>query len=109
MLRRLFLALLSLCLALPAAAMPLGTGRAPTGHEAMMMAGHGHHASHRSMPAGDQSDHAGKHQCIGCAVPAGPATPVAASWLVKPGLVRPALARRLGEARAGPETPPPRV
>lgn len=109
MLRRLLLALLSLCLAVPAMAMPLGMDRAPMPHETMAMAGHGHHGSHHSIPNGDRGDHAGKHECIGCAVSDTPVARLAAEWRPTPQLVRPALAQRLGDARAGPEVPPPRV
>lgn len=102
MIRRLLLALLTLCLALPAAAMPLAHAM-PAAHH-VVAADHGHHSRHHQQP----DPQAAQHDCIGCIAPYSamgvvPAVPVPASGDVVPGL-----ANALPDTTAGPDTPPPK-
>ncbi len=105
MLRRLLLALLTLCLALPAlapvAAMP---------HAQVPMAD-AHHEHHGQAPMRhDQgSPHAGKHECIGCAAPLDRSPVALGEPLPAADNPPPSLAAPLPETRAGPEVPPPRA
>ena len=97
MIRRLLLALLVACLALPAAAAPLHCAQA----SAAAMHGDGHHreAPQQAMPA---------HDCIGCVAPFADAAPMLASeWYPpSPRLILSALP--LARQASGPDTPPPR-
>jgi len=102
MLRRLFLALLTLCLALPAA-LPTGAAAQPAHATAMAMAHHQHH-----QPADSAHHDASKHQCIGCAAPVSRAPEPPTPPQLRGPSTRPALSTRLPETRAGPDTPPPR-
>lgn len=105
MLRRLLLAFLALCLALPAA-LPAGAAMPPA--ESPVMAEHMHHqptdSSHH-----DKGAHAGKHECLGCAAPINRAPAALLAPSPRGPLGRPGLASVLPETRAGPEVPPPRV
>ncbi len=103
MLRRVLLALLTLCLALPAA-LPAAVPVPQVHTMAMPM----HHSDH-SAPANDQGDHAGKYQCIGCAVTLDRSPPPVRRLAIRAAPIRPTLVTGLPEARAGPETPPPRA
>ena len=105
MLRRLCLALLILCLSFPAA-MPVGAMSAQAQPTAMEQHRH-HQPADRSQH--DQGAHAGKHECIGCAVPIDRQPYLMAAPAPRGPLTRPGLAAILPETRAGPEVPPPRV
>ncbi|WP_374527391.1 hypothetical protein [Novosphingobium sp.] len=110
MLRRLLLALLTLCLALPAAAMPLST--APTS-----MAGSMHHEAAPSCHEQQAPTDHGKqqqrppaaHDCIGCIAPLCrlPAMPAAPSRLTTAHVL--VLAKALSGSALRPDTPPPRT
>ena len=101
MIRRLLLALLTLCLALPAAAMPLAHAR-PAQHHAAA-ADQGHH-SHHGQP--DQSP--APHDCIGCIAPYAAIAAVPAAPALFSAIVLPGLANALPDATARPDTPPPK-
>jgi len=112
MLRRLLLALLTLCLALPAA-LPVGAAMPqpqPIDMSMAMAMPMEHHQHHQPADRSDhdQGQHAGKHECIGCAAQIDRAPLPAASPQLRGPLTRPALAAALPETRAGPEVPPPR-
>lgn len=104
MIRRVLLALLTLCLALPAA---LPAPAAMPQAQPMAMEHHRHHqpadSSHH-----DQEQHAGKHECIGCAAQIDRAPMPGTAPQLRGPLARPGLAAALPEMRAGPEVPPPR-
>ncbi|MBC2664742.1 hypothetical protein H7F51_04325 [Novosphingobium flavum] len=113
MLRRVLMALLVLCLALPAAALPVAHE-----HTAPAMPAHEHHAAAHAMNGHDQRQPtderhsppvAPAHDCIGCVADSGgiAAMPPVVEWR---GLApRPALAASgIGHLR-DPETPPPRA
>lgn len=100
---RILIALLTLCLALPAA---FPAAAQVHGGHAMAMSD-----SHHAMPAShhDQSDHAAKHKCIGCAAAVDRSPQLEPRLALRSIPVLPGLASALPEARAGPETPPPRA
>ena len=104
MLRRLLLALLTLCLALPATAMPVSL------HQDPAVAVTNHHQHGHEMPVQDPSHHdsTAKHECIGCIAPlAGIGQAPEPPMLI--GTPRlPTLARQLLGTVLLPETPPPR-
>lgn len=104
MLRRLCLALLILCLSVPAA-MPTGAMAAEAQSAAMEHHRH-HHPADSSQH--DHGDHAAKHECIGCAAPLDRQPYFMAAPAPRGPLTRPGLAAILPETRAGPEVPPPR-
>lgn len=109
MVRRLLIALLTLCLALPAAAMPLmhaHQSQAPAMAMPMAMSEHHHHR----MPTAPQHDaQAMPHDCIGCI--ASYASGAALPGPQRPTIQRqrPALVPALIASIAGPETPPPKA
>ncbi|MFM5923083.1 MAG: hypothetical protein ACKOPG_02710 [Novosphingobium sp.] len=107
MLHRLLLALLALCLSIPALAAPMENGALPVVQ--MHMTSGKHDCHERSAPARDQGDHGQRHECIGCIARFdGVATPQA----VVPLMTRPEparLVRQLPQSGTGPETPPPRA
>ncbi len=106
MLQRLFLIVLSLCLALPALAMPLGHGAPPAQQE--MAAGAAHDCHKPARTDGSKGDHSQKHECIGCiARYDGLADTVPAVLATQP-LPVSRLAVQDPQTRAGPDTPPPR-
>jgi len=103
MIRRLLLALLAFCLALPAAAAPLHCPPAET----MATSGHHGHSRHKRE---DPPRHAQPaHDCIGCIAPlAGVPRPMAATrFAAVPPEARPTppIVGRV----SGPDTPPPRA
>lgn len=102
MLRRILLALLTLCLALPAA-LPAAT-LTHADHPMAMSRSH----THQPASNHDQSDHAAKHQCIGCAVELDRSPLPMRRVALRPARVPSSVITGLPEARAGPETPPPR-
>lgn len=97
MIRRLLLALLVACLALPAAAAPLHC--APAAH------GNGHDGTKHEAPP--QAPPA--HDCIGCIAPfAGTAPVLANAWYApSPVLIRGPLP--LARLTSGPDIPPPKA
>lgn len=104
MLKSVLHCLLTLCLALPAMAAPAPRADPVPVSMAMHRSHHGgaDHSRH------DGADHAGKHQCIGCAVPADSGAAAVAAPIDASGPHRPALSQRLGNTRGGPAPPPPR-
>ncbi|MDD3799849.1 MAG: hypothetical protein PHE36_11815 [Novosphingobium sp.] len=109
MLRRLFLALLTLCLALPAAAMPLEqpaalSAGAPAAVASMAMDNGG-----PCHPQGGKAALGMSHDCIGCIAPYQAAPRLAEPFAVRGAIPRPLDTIRLPAFRAGPETPPPRA
>ncbi len=103
MLRRILFALLILCLALPAA-VPTAA-QANASHPMAMMQDH----TQPPTSTHDQSDHAAKHQCIGCAAALDRSPLPERRIAVQAVRVHPPLVAGLAEATAGPETPPPRI
>lgn len=105
MLRRLFLSLLAICLALPALAMPAGHAMAQM-PAAQTQSGHDCHKSSQQAPP---QDHGQKHECIGCiARYDGMAAALGAPIAVE-ALPTAQLAVQLPQTRAGPDTPPPKA
>ncbi|NCU11093.1 MAG: hypothetical protein GXC70_02850 [Sphingomonadaceae bacterium] len=107
MLQRLFLIVLSLCVALPALAMPLGHGTQPSSHDMAASAAHDCHKP--AMPEGSRGDHSQKHECIGCIARYDGLADAAASVLAAEPLPVDRLAVQVPQTRAGPDTPPPRT
>lgn len=105
MLRRVLLALLALCLALPAIGMPAAAQTPAGGHE--MASGPCHDGAKREFPLSSHS--AARHDCIGCAAPSVPPV-VAARGRVPRSLpaADTVAAPLLGEA-IRPALPPPRA
>lgn len=106
MVQRLFLIVLSLCLALPALAMPIGHGAPLTPHEATASSAHDCHKP--AKPERTKGDHSQKHECIGCIARYDglPDTEVAA--FMGDALPVGSLAVQVPQTRSGPDTPPPR-
>ena len=105
MLRRILLTLLTVCLALPAAVPVAARAQAPAPMEMTQ------HLHHTGLPASDhdQGQHSSKHQCLGCAASL-EHNPMAESRLqIRAAITHAWLVDGLPEARAGPETPPPRI
>lgn len=105
MLRRMVLALLTLCLALPTLS-PVAAMSLERASLAMEHHGHQQPDSNRHHDQGQQT---GKHECIGCAAPVGGGTVAAETPLPRSLVARPPLAARLTDTRNGPDTPPPRM
>lgn len=105
MIRSLFMAVLALCLALPAMMPALAAAPhcAPP-ESAMAMPGE-HHGQHRGQPAPSRQG----HDCIGCAVPARAATPFAATPFYPRARQRWSNAATPPATAAQPDTPPPRA
>jgi hypothetical protein len=104
MLRRLFLSLLALCLALPALAVPTAHPMARPEQTAVAA-----HDCHKGADQAPQQDHGQKHECIGCiarydGVASALGAPIAAEALPTV-----QLAVQLPQTRAGPDTPPPKT
>ncbi|MFM5884814.1 MAG: hypothetical protein ACKOQ3_05730 [Novosphingobium sp.] len=107
MLRRLILAVLTLCLSIPAVAMPLD--HAVPAQAAMVMHGGKHDCEQTPAEAPQPGDHAKHHGCIGCIARYDglflPAKPVQIAFLVLPAR----LPAQNPQDCTGPETPPPRA
>ncbi len=105
MLRRILLAVLALCLALPSAA-PAAVQ--PHGDHPLAMA---QHQGHAAQPASshDQGQHSGKHNCIGCAAALDGNALLEMRVAVRSAPPLAPMVAALPQARAGPDTPPPRV
>lgn len=100
MFRRLCLFLLTLCLALPAAAAPLHCTTV-TVHAAAHAAHHG---------KGDAPvQQAPQHDCIGCIAPYATLAPPLAAAMIVPLRQAPLDDLLLARLTAGPDTPPPRA
>lgn len=99
MIRRLLLALLVACLALPAAAAPLHCAQVAETHDS------GHHSTKPEAPP--QAPPA--HDCIGCIAPfSGAAPALASAWYApSPVVIRGPLP--LARLSSGPDTPPPKA
>jgi hypothetical protein len=69
-----------------------------------------HHMHHQPADSShhEKGQHAGKHECLGCAAPIDRAPAALAAPSPRGPLARPGLASVLPETRAGPEVPPPR-
>lgn len=100
MFRRLCLFLLTLCLALPAAAMPMHC--APV---AVHGTGHATHHGKSDAPV----KQAAQHDCIGCIASYAAVAPEPAAALVTPLRQTPLDDLLLARLTAGPDTPPPRA
>jgi hypothetical protein len=106
MLQRLFLIVLSLCLALPALAMPLGHGAPASSHDTAASAAHDcHKPAKADVP---MSDHSQKHECIGCIARYDGLADAVPSVIAAEALPVSSLAVQVPQTRAGPDTPPPR-
>lgn len=105
--KRLLLAFLTLCLAFPAIALPIAgeCHGMPAGQAAEAAA----HHEHGTAPTGQDQGSTGQHDCIGCIAPVMPITYVPAGRPDHADRIRPGIAQALPEARAGPDTPPPKV
>jgi len=106
---RLFTIFLAFCLAIPALAMPMAHDMDHSAAMAPASVGSGH-LGHGSSDRHDRDQHAVKvkHDCIGCVAPYH-LLPTAPALLITPtARILPPLASALADARAGPETPPPK-
>jgi len=102
MIRRMLLALLVLCLALPATASPMQpVADAQMAHAAM---DHDHGGKHKPV-----DHHATAHQCIGCAVPLSGDNVVPLAISFPAPLDAAHVPAVLVGMTSGPETPPPRA
>lgn len=100
MLRRLCLFLLTLCLALPAAAAPM--------HCAPVAVHDTCHSAHHGMDD-TPAQQVAKHDCIGCIAPYATIAPPLGAPLVTPQRQTPHADLLLARLTAGPDTPPPRT
>lgn len=107
MLQRLFLIVLSLCLALPALAMPIGHGAPHASHDMTASAAHDCHKPPK--PDESKGDHSQKHECIGCIARYDGLADAAPSMLAAEPLPVSRLAVQVPQTSAGPDTPPPRT
>ena len=103
MLHRVALALLTLCLALPALAQPVGQAIAQ--HPTAIQASHDCH--HPAKPA-PSHEHGKSHECIGCIARYDGLASVETAELAAEPMPSLGLAVQLPQTRAGPDTPPPR-
>lgn len=106
MLQRLFLIVLSLCLAVPALAMPLGHGSLPLQHGTAASDAQDCHRQHT--PSETKGGHSQKHECIGCIARYDGLSAALPSVLPAEPLPVNRLAVQIPQTRAGPDTPPPR-
>jgi hypothetical protein len=105
MLRRLFLSLLAICLALPVLAMQPGhaMARMPS---AEAQAKHDCHKSAKQVP---QQDHGRQHECIGCIARYDGMVATLGAPIAAEAMPTAQLAVQLPQTRAGPDTPPPKA
>lgn len=102
MIRRLLLALLVFCLAIPAMAAPLHCLPQPA---QTITLHHAHHGEQRQAP----SPAAQGHDCIGCIAPYAGLPPMLATQLPPAKQAKPLPAAWTMGYHGGPETPPPRT
>lgn len=105
MLRRLFLAVLALCLTLPALVMPAGHALAQSPNVAAKSA----HDCHKPAKQAPMRDHGQQHECIGCIARYDGIAPAACAAEPAEALPAMPLAVQLPQTRAGPDTPPPKA
>ncbi|HQV02802.1 MULTISPECIES: hypothetical protein [unclassified Novosphingobium] len=105
MLRRLFLSLLAICLALPALAMPTGHAMAQM-PSAKAQADHNCHQPAKQAP---QQDHGQKHECIGCIARYDGMVPSLAAPIPVEAQPTVPFSVQMPQTRAGPDTPPPKA
>ena len=108
MLRRLLIVLLTVCLALPAAAMPLASHHVPSTPVAVAKM-----AMDEPPPCHQSPDSEGAkamdHGCIGCIAPYHAAPDLALPFEARESILRPLALAGQPAVRAVPETPPPRA
>jgi hypothetical protein len=105
MLRRLFLSLLAICLALPALAMPTGHAMA----QMPIAEAQAEHDCYKAAKQAPKQDHGQKHECIGCIARYDGMAPTLGAPIAAEALPTVQLVVQLPQTRAGPDTPPPKA
>lgn len=105
MLRRLFLSLLAICLALPALTMPAGHALAQMPNAEARSA----HDCHKPAKQAPLQHHGQKHECIGCIARYDGIAPAVSAPIAVEAATTFRLAVQLPQTRAGPDTPPPKA